>query len=270
MNTEPTTAQTEDSPLSRRAALAALGAGGLGALAAAANAQPRAGAGGRARDDDTRSRMPGWDEETGEFVLPDLPYPYDALEPHIDEQTMRIHHRRHHQGYVNGLNRALKELAKIRSGDGDAGLIKHWSRELAFHGGGHINHTLFWLCMAPEGRGGGGEPRGPLMEHIRRDFGSFDAFKAHFKAASGAVEASGWGWLVYDTVSGRLMVAQMEKQQDMLLTACVPLMGVDVWEHAYYLKYQNRRGDYVDAFMNVVNWPFVGRLFQQARAGRTA
>ncbi len=261
---------TADSPLSRRAALAALGAGGLGALASAAaaqTAQPRR----PARDDDDRPRrMPGWDDEKGEFVLPDLPYPYDALEPHIDEQTMRIHHQRHHQGYVNGLNRALKELAKIRSGDGDSGLIKHWSREISFHGGGHINHTLFWLCMAPEGRGGGGEPSGMLMEHIRRDFGSFDAFKTHFKAASGAVEASGWGWLVYDPISQRLMVMQMEKQQDMLLTGCVPLMGVDVWEHAYYLKYQNRRGDYVDAFMKVVNWPYIARVYERARAGQRA
>jgi Fe-Mn family superoxide dismutase len=203
----------------------------------------------------------GWDAAKGEYVLSKLPYAYDALEPHLDAQTMQIHHEKHHQAYVTGLNKALAELAKIRAGS-DASLIKHWSRELAFHGGGHVNHTLFWLCMAPPASGGGGQPTGPLAETITRDFGSFDAFSKHFQAAAGAVEGSGWAWLVFDHISRRLFVQQMEKQQDMLITGVTPLMGVDVWEHAYYLRYQNRRADYVKAFMNVVNWPRIQAMFE--------
>ena len=128
-----------------------------------------------------------------------------ALEPHLDAATMELHHTKHHQAYVNGLNTALAELGKIRAGAGDAALIKHWSRELAFHGGGHVNHALFWLTMAPPGQGGGGEPTGALGEAIARDFGSFAAFADQFQKAAIAVEGAGWGWLVYDQISGRLL-----------------------------------------------------------------
>ncbi|TVQ31925.1 MAG: superoxide dismutase [Phycisphaeraceae bacterium] len=255
--------QSVSPEFTRRDALTALGA--IGALAATPAAL------GARRGDEPRVRPPltmeqlGWDQRERRYKLPDLPYAPDALEPHIDAETMRIHHGRHHQGYVNGLNRAMEELAKIRAGDGDAGLIKHWSRELAFHGAGHVNHALFWLTMAPSGRGGGGRPSGELAAQIDRDFGSFDGFATHFKAASNAVEASGWGWLVFEPTSRKLLVMQGEKQQDLTIWGVRPLMGVDVWEHAYYLKYQNRRGDYVDAFMNVINWPMVERLFAHAR-----
>lgn len=204
----------------------------------------------------------GWDAAKGEYVLPKLPYAYEALEPYIDAQTMHIHHDKHHQGYVNGLNKALAELAKIRSGSGDASLIKHWSRELGFNGGGHVNHSLFWLCMAPPSAGGGGSPSGTLAEGITRDFGSFEAFGKQFHAAAAAVEGSGWAWLVFEHISRRLLVQQMEKQQDMLVTGVTPLLGVDVWEHAYYLHYQNRRSDYITAFMNVVNWPRVQSMYE--------
>ncbi|HBS28149.1 MAG TPA: superoxide dismutase [Phycisphaerales bacterium] len=206
--------------------------------------------------------MLGWDEAKGEYTLPPLPYAPEALEPHLDAQTMQIHHGKHHASYVTGLNKALAELAKVRSGAGDASLIKHWSRELAFHGGGHINHALFWVTMAPPSQGGGGEPGGALAGAIARDFGSFEGFRKHFSAAAGAVEGSGWAWLVYDRVSQRLLVQQMEKQQNMLLTGAVPLVGVDVWEHAYYLRYQNRRADYVTAFFNVINWARVGSMYE--------
>jgi len=264
---------TNQPPLSRRAAIGTIGALGLGAAATGAPITPRGGGAGRPRPDGRRAGFSlltadelGFDRQTGRYTLPKLPYDHDALEPAIDAQTMQIHHGRHHQGYVNGLNNALDKLAEIRSGSGDASLIKHWSRELSFHGSGHVNHSLFWQAMAPAGKGGGGEPDGSLARLINRDFGGFDGFKTHFTAASNAVEASGWGWLVYEPTAARLMVIQGEKQQDMMMTGVVPLLGIDVWEHAYYLKYQNRRGDYVNAFFDIINWNKVNQLLQRAMA----
>ncbi|TVQ60037.1 MAG: superoxide dismutase [Phycisphaerales bacterium] len=206
----------------------------------------------------------GWDPEARRYILPELRYAYDALEPHIDAATMEIHHSRHHAGYVSGLNKALDELAKIRKGEGDAGLIKHWSREVSFHGGGHVNHTLFWLTMGPKDFIAE-SPSLELLAHMERDFGSMNGFWTHFEAAANAVEGSGWAWLVYEPNAGRLLITQMEKQQDLWMTGAAPLLGVDVWEHAYYLRYQNRRGDYVKAFRNVVNWAMVDELFAIAR-----
>jgi len=240
--------------MGRREAMAAMGVGGLAAAAFGATSSL------------VTAQELGWDAGAREYTLPPLPYDYDALEPHIDAETMRIHHDKHHAGYVRGLNRALKNLQGIREGQVDAGLMKHWSRELAFHGAGHLNHTIFWSVMAPEGAGGGGTPSGALASAIERDFGSFAQFAAHFKAASGSVEGSGWGWLVLEPVSGRLQVVQVEKHQNQMVSGARLLMGIDVWEHAYYLKYQNRRGDYVSGFMNLVNWQEVGRRFEQASA----
>ncbi|MBW3622289.1 MAG: superoxide dismutase [Armatimonadetes bacterium] len=194
----------------------------------------------------------------GKYVLPPLPYPYNALEPHIDEATMRLHHDKHHLGYVNGLNKALDELAEARR-TGDFNLVKHWERELAFHGSGHFLHTLFWLNMGPKG---GGTPTGSLAKAISRDFGSFKAFMAHFSAASKQVEASGWGILAYEPIARKLLVSQAEKHQNLTEWGVIPLLVLDVWEHAYYLKYQNDRGKYVDNWWNVVNWPFVQRRFE--------
>ncbi len=247
--------------LDRRAALTALGVAGLGAIAAPAMGQ--AGAAQPALD---LFADLGYDAAKGEYTLPPLPYAKDALEPHLDAATMEIHHDKHHKAYVDGLNKALKALADIRAGAGDAGLVKHWSREVSFHGSGHVNHALFWKMMAPAGKGGGGEPEGKLADMIKRDFGSFAAFTAHFKAASTAVEGSGWGWLVYEPVGRRLLVTQGEKQQNLMMTGVRPILGIDVWEHAYYLKYQNKRADYVAAFMNVVNWSFCSKLLDAAGA----
>lgn len=207
----------------------------------------------------------GWDAAKGEYTLPSLPYAHDALEPHLDAATMEIHHSKHHAAYVKGFNTALAKLAEIRAG-GDAALIKHWSRELSFHGAGHVNHSIFWVTMAPTSAGGGGEPTGQLADAITRDFGSFAAFSTHFQAAANAVEGSGWAWLVHEPVANRLLILQGEKQQDMMLTGTTPLLGVDVWEHAYYLRYQNKRADYVKAFMNVVDWPRVARNLAAALA----
>lgn len=208
----------------------------------------------------------GFDEQTNEYTLPDLPYAYDALEPLIDEQTMRIHHDKHHAGYVRGANNALKQLESIRLGAEDSALVQHWLRQLSFHMGGHINHTLFWTGMKPEGGGGGGQPAGNLANQISSDFGSFAAFSKQFVAASSAVEGSGWGWLVYEPAARRLMVLQMQNQQDMMFTGAIPLLGVDVWEHAYYFKYQNRRADYVEAFMRLVDWEEISRRYEGARS----
>lgn len=248
----------ESDRFDRRAALGSIGAlAGAGALASFAAP---------ARAASLAPGALGWDAATGEYTLAPLPYAPDALEPFIDAETMRIHHGRHHAGYVRGLNTALTKLREIREGGGDPALVKHWSREVSFHGSGHINHALFWTGMAPAGSGGGGYPEGPLAQRIERDFGSFEQFVAHFKAAANTVEGSGWGWLVHDPVSGRLLIIQGEKQQDLMMTGVMPLLGVDVWEHAYYLKYQNRRGDYLDAFMQIIHWPEIARRYRDATA----
>ena len=260
---------TQNPFLTRRAALGTAAAAGVGALVAGAargaqDGSSGGGSSGGSSGGGASAAGPGWNAAKGEYELPPLPYGYDALEPHIDEQTMRIHHGKHHQGYVNGLNKAMKKLQEIRDGDADAGLIKHWSRELSFHGAGHVNHTMLWESMAPAGEGGGGYAEGKLAERILRDFCSFEQMAAQFKAAAKAVEGSGWGWLVYEPTAGKLLVIQGEKQQDMMMTGVVPLLGVDVWEHAYYLKYQNERGKYLDAFMNVINWQEIARRYHAA------
>jgi len=148
---------------------------------------------------------------------------------------------------------------------GDFALVKHWSREAAFHGSGHFLHSLFWPNMAAPGQGGGGEPQGALADQIKRDFGSFDTFKKHFSAAANAVEGSGWALLVYEPFSGALEILQSEKHQNLTQWVVTPLLVLDVWEHAYYLKYQNNRGAYVEAWWNVVNWADVADRFQKAR-----
>lgn len=250
------------SPISRRQAIAGVGAAvGAVALSPLAFAQQTQALGGSKIDFSSL----GYDAAKGEYVLPPLPYAYETLEPHIDAATMEIHHTKHHAGYVAGLNKALAELKKVRE-SGDASLVKHWSRELAFHGGGHVNHTLFWVTLTPpDSAGAKAGPIGPLAAALRESFGSVDAFKAHFTAAANAVEGGGWAWLMYEPVSRRLIITQMEKQQEIYMTGSVPLLGVDVWEHAYYLRYQNRRADYVKAFWNVVNWPMVGAMLIAAR-----
>jgi superoxide dismutase len=199
----------------------------------------------------------GWDAAAGQYVLPALPYAHEALEPHIDRQTMELHHGKHHAAYVRGLNSALEQLAAIRTGQSRES-VQHWSGQLAFHASGHFLHVVFWNCMSPSG---GGEAQGALGAAIARDFGSFRDFATHFKAAATAVEGSGWGLLALEPASRRLLVMQAEKHQNLTAWGVVPLVAVDVWEHAYYLKYQNRRREYVDAFMNVVDWSGADRRY---------
>ena len=196
-------------------------------------------------------------------TLPELPYSYDALEPFLDKETMELHHSKHHQGYVNGLNGAEAALAKARAA-GDFWLIQHWSRQLAFHFGGHYLHSMFWATMAPNGKGGGGEPTGALADKINEDFGDFGCFQGQFSAASGAVEGSGWGLLHYRPEDNRLVICQAENQHKVAQWGATPILGVDVWEHAYYLKYQNRRPEYIKAWWNVVNWDAVAARLKSA------
>jgi Fe-Mn family superoxide dismutase len=199
--------------------------------------------------------------QDGQYVLPPLPYDYNALEPHIDEQTMRLHHDRHHAAYVAGLNKALSELAAARK-SGDFGLVKHWEREAAFNGSGHFLHCIFWTSMRPNG---GGNPPDALAQALEADLGGVDAFKKQFSAAAAAVEGSGWAVLAYEPIAGQMRVLQAEKHQNLTQWGVVPLLVLDVWEHAYYLKYQNRRPDYIAAWWNVVNWDDVSRRLTAAK-----
>lgn len=203
----------------------------------------------------------------GEYALPKLPYGYDALEPHIDEQTMRIHHDLHHQGYVDGLNKTLASLKEYRqSGEDNAALLYGLERNLSFNGGGHLLHTIFWGTMCPPAQGGGGEPKGDIAKAIAKDFGSFDAFKKYFSSAAGGVKGSGWGVLAYQPLGDQCVVLSMNEHDMKAMVGAVPLLPVDVWEHAYYLKYQNKRSAYIEAWFNVVNWGEVDRGLKYVRA----
>ncbi|MCE2754909.1 MAG: superoxide dismutase [Ignavibacteriae bacterium] len=198
-------------------------------------------------------------------VLPNLPYGYSELEPFIDAMTMELHHSKHHKAYVDGLNKAEAELAKART-SGDFSLIQHWSKQCAFHGGGHALHSLFWQCMAPQSKGGGTMDAYPIMNAIITSFGSFEQFKKQFTAAAIAVEGSGWALLHYRKDDGALIILQAENQHKLSSWNTVPILGIDVWEHAYYLKYQNKRADYVNAWWNIVNWKAVNAFYEQAKS----
>ena len=198
--------------------------------------------------------------EAGMHQLAPLPYDYNALELVIDEQTLRLHHDKHHAGYVKGLNTAEIKLKEAR-GANDFGLIKHWERELAFYGSGHILHEMFWQNLSPKG---GGTPEGKLAKAIDAEFGSFDAFKAQMIAATNSVEGSGWGVFAYQVPFKKLVILQAEKHQDLTIWGAIPLLVIDVWEHAYYLKYQNRRSDFVTAIFDIINWKDVAGRFEEA------
>jgi len=258
---EPSVPDPPAGGVSRRAPLVAFGAGVAGLSAGAAGAD--AGELRLASHGVLTAEEAGWDADSGTYRLPELPYDYGALDAAIDAQTMEIHHSRHHAGYIRGMQTALEELDRIRTGNGEARLVKHWSQELSFHASGHVNHALFWQVMAPPDAGGGGRPEGRLAELIDRDFGGFERFQSHFIAASASVEGSGWGWLVWEPMSGRLMIIQGEKQQDLMITGVLPILGLDVWEHAYYLRYQNRRRAYCEAFFEVINWSKVSELLER-------
>jgi len=202
--------------------------------------------------------------------LPALPYDYSALEPYIDEQTMHLHHDKHHATYVTNLNNALKDQSEYASLSAED-LVRRLSEvpesirtAVRNSGGGHVNHTMFWQIMKPQG---GGEPTGALASAIQSAFGSFDALKTALNDAGAKRFGSGWAWLVLDK-SGKLSVTSTANQDNPLTDGLYPVLGNDVWEHAYYLKYQNRRPEYLNAWWNVVNWDEVARRFEQGRSGR--
>ncbi|GAB2547459.1 Fe-Mn family superoxide dismutase [Gracilibacillus alcaliphilus] len=197
----------------------------------------------------------------GGHTLPPLPYRYNALEPYIDQETMRLHHDKHHRSYVEGLNKAEKEMQKARATN-NFELIKHWEREAAFNGAGHYLHTIFWNIMSPQG---GGQPSGDLLREINQSFGSFAQFKKHFSEAANAVEGGGWAILVWSPRARRLEILQAEKHQNLSQWDVVPLLVLDVWEHAYYLRYKNERKKYIDNWWNIVNWPEVEKRFNAAK-----
>ncbi len=198
----------------------------------------------------------------GKFVLPPLPYDYAALEPAIDEQTMKLHHDIHHAAYVKGANTAVDALAAIAAGTGDATLTGHWNNELAFNGSGHALHTMFWNNL----KKGGSTPSGAFESTIDASFGSLERFTKLFTATAAAVQGSGWAILGYDAISKRLQVIQAEKHQNQTLQSITPILALDVWEHAYYLKYQNKRADYIKAFWTVVNYDDVAARYAKAVA----
>ncbi|MDT8955430.1 superoxide dismutase [Aeromonas caviae] len=201
-------------------------------------------------------------------TLPALPYAYDALEPHIDAKTMEIHHSRHHQTYVTNLNAALADLPELAALPLEALLARIDSLPAQVqgavrnHGGGHANHSLFWQVMSPQG---GGEPDGELAAAMERDLGGLEAFKQAFTQAALSRFGSGWAWLVVDG-RGKLQVVSSANQGSPLMEVLTPILGLDVWEHAYYLKYQNKRPDYIAAFYNVIDWDEVARRYVAARA----
>lgn len=192
-----------------------------------------------------------------QYTLPKLPYEYDALEPYLDQETLKIHHDKHHKGYVDGLNKAMEALNKARENN-DFSLIKHYERELAFNGSGHILHTLYWENMCPDPKK---KPSGDLMKQIEKDFGSYENFKTQFTKAAAAVEGSGWAILAYHPLLCRLDILQCEKHQNLTVWMCQPILILDVWEHAYYIKYQNKRADFIEAFWNICNWEKVEARF---------
>lgn len=193
----------------------------------------------------------------GEYTLPPLQYNYDALEPHIDATTMKLHHDKHHAGYVKGLNKATAMINKTIE-SGDFSLIKHWERELAFHGAGHFLHSIFWQIMGPKQ----GKRSSVLTKYINKSFGSFDNFKKLFFHATKSVEGSGWGILAYQPAADKLIILQAEKHHNQSQWVSIPILVCDVWEHAYYLNYQNMRGDYIKGFMEIVNWEKVSEILE--------
>lgn len=202
------------------------------------------------------------------YKLPELGYAYDALEPHIDARTMEIHHSKHHAAYTNNLNTALEKYPDLQ-GKSVEDILRNPTAipddiriPVRNNGGGYINHNLFWEIMAP---GGSNSPSGALAKELDASFKSFDAFKEAVTKAATTRFGSGWGWLVLDT-SGKLQVTSTANQDSPLMDGLKPILGVDVWEHAYYLKYQNRRPDYLAAWWNIVNWDMVGRKYEQARS----
>ena len=199
----------------------------------------------------------------GPYTLPDLPYDYAALEPHVSGQIMELHHDKHHAAYVKGANTALEKLAAARDGD-DFATITMLEKNLAFHVSGHVLHSLFWQNLAPDG---GGRPDGDLAAQLSADFGSFEKFQAQFDQAANTVQGSGWALAAWEPTAGRIVVQQVYDHQGNHGQGTVPLLAFDAWEHAFYLQYQNVKADFFTALWNVVNWDDVASRLKAARGG---
>lgn len=196
----------------------------------------------------------------GIYTLPELPYDYAALEPHISGKIMELHHDKHHATYVNGANTALEKLAAAREAN-DLAAINQFSKDLAFNLGGHTNHSVFWTNLTPDSSG---KPEGELAAAIDEYFGSFTAFQAHFTAAATGLQGSGWAVLAWDSIASRLVIFQLFDQQGNVPVGVTPLLMLDMWEHAFYLDYQNVKADYVKAWWNLVNWENVAQRLDNA------
>lgn len=195
------------------------------------------------------------------YKLPDLDYDYAALEPHISARIMELHHSKHHQAYVTGANAALDAMAEARESNSFANLPK-LQKDLAFNLGGHVNHSIFWQNLSPAG----GEADGDLLAALSEHFGSYEKFKNHFTAAALGIQGSGWAYLAWDSIGNRLIIGQLYDQQGNLAMGNLPLLMLDMWEHAFYLDYQNVKADYVKAFWNIVNWSDVAKRFAAVKA----
>ena len=195
------------------------------------------------------------------YSLPELTYDYGSLEPHISGRIMELHHDKHHLAYVTGANTALEQLAEARD-KSDFANINKLQKDLAFHLSGHVNHSIFWKNLSPNSEG---RPAGELEAAITEFFGSFEAFQAHFNAAALGIQGSGWAFLAWDSLGEKLIIEQLYDQQGNIATATIPLLMLDMWEHAFYLDYVNVKGDYVKAFWNIVNWSDVQARFDAAR-----
>ncbi len=196
------------------------------------------------------------------YTLPDLDYDYGALAPHIAPEIMELHHSKHHAAYVAGANTALEQLAEARE-SGNFGAVNKLEKDLAFHLGGHLNHSVFWKSMSPDG---GGEPDGEVAAAIDEFFGSFAGFQGQFVAAANGLQGSGWALLVWDPLGQRLNINQLYDQQANVPVGQLPVLQLDMWEHAFYLQYKNVKADYVKAWWNVVNWADVAARLEKARA----
>ncbi|MDI9578545.1 MAG: superoxide dismutase [Thermoproteota archaeon] len=197
-------------------------------------------------------------EKVKSFTLPKLPYDYNALAPYISEEQLKLHHSKHHQGYVNGANAAFEKIDKARQENADIDM-KALLKDLSFNVGGHLLHSIFWENMAPAGKGGGGQPNGAIADVINKEFGSFERFKKEFSKAAATVEGSGWAALAMQPCIERPLIVQIEKHNVNLYPSFNILMAIDVWEHAYYVDYRNERPKFVDAFWNIVNWDKVNK-----------
>ncbi len=197
------------------------------------------------------------------YELPELPYAYNALEPVISAEIMQLHHTKHHKGYVTNLNNALEKYREAES-KGDLAAMATLLQAIKFNGGGHLNHSIFWTNLAPVGKGGGGRPSGELLKAIQDQFGAFESFSEKLSGLTNGIQGSGWGWLGLDKSNKKLVIHPCPNQDPLVSIGLIPLLGIDVWEHAYYLQYKNVRADYVKNIWQIIHWENVEERFKKA------